>query len=59
MEICSGSHEEIVHNERNCPLCVANEKIPELEQELTQVRADLLSAEIEITSLYEQANDPL
>jgi len=26
MEICSDDHVEIVHNERNCPLCETNEE---------------------------------
>jgi len=33
MDICCCGHDEIVYNERNCPLCTANEQIEELEKE--------------------------
>lgn len=33
MDICCCGHDEIVYNERNCPLCEANEQIVNLEKE--------------------------
>jgi len=27
MDICNSGHNEIVYNQRSCPLCLANEKI--------------------------------
>ncbi len=40
MEICSDEHEEIIYQPgrftNNCPLCSANDRVAELEQELQE-----------------------
>jgi len=35
MNICENYHEQIVFDGRDCPLCEANKKIEELENDLT------------------------
>lgn len=49
MNICSENHEEIVHDSRNCPLCIATEEINDLESQIIECdkAADELRATIE------------
>lgn len=49
MDICSDGHSEIVYNERNCPLCIANKEIENLEEQirLQQEKIEDLESEIE------------
>jgi len=50
MNICSEAHEEIVHEGRNCPLCLALEEINDLESQIGST--DQLN-----TELQEKIND--
>jgi len=49
MYICSEVHEEIVHEGRDCPLCIATEEINDLESQIIECdkAADELKATIE------------
>ena len=44
MELCSGGrprHDEIVHNERKCPLCEALEEIADLKGKIEDLEVDI------------------
>ena len=34
MEICNSGHEEVVHNERNCPACELMDLVKNLERDV-------------------------
>lgn len=46
METCSNDHEEIVHCERYCPLCVSNSTIRDLELEIEKLRDEIKNMEV-------------
>ena len=41
MEVCYHNHDEIVFDGLNCPLCEANERVEELEDEVLDLRDTL------------------
>lgn len=41
MELCNNGHAEIVHDSHPCPLCVAQDKISDLEKEIEILEAKL------------------
>lgn len=48
MKVCSYQHEEIVHDENVCPLCLALEKIDELKDEISDLedKVEVLSNQL-------------
>ena len=54
MDICSCGHDEIVYNERNCPLCEANEQIEELEKEKGELETNVQTLEERIYELEQE-----
>jgi hypothetical protein len=52
MEICKHKHEEIVYDGGLCPLCEANEKIEELENDKEEL-------EYEMRELQEQIHEDM
>lgn len=47
MEICDYQHDQIVHTEKTCPLCLADDKISDLEDELKDLKEKVEDLEIE------------
>lgn len=45
MEICEHKHEEIVHNEKYCPLCMALSDISRLEDEVSELKDQIYNME--------------
>jgi len=41
VNICDDGHDEIVFDGRYCPLCLAEEKIKELENEIDTLRGEI------------------
>ena len=41
MEMCDSHHEEIVHDERNCPLCEALDVIKQQEKDIEELNAKI------------------
>jgi len=41
MNLCSDNHEEICHENRNCPLCEAYDQISKLQKEIENLRDEI------------------
>ena len=54
MDICSSGHDEIVYDERNCPLCEANGQIEELEKEKKELETTNETLEERIYELEQE-----
>ena len=48
MEICSADHEEIIHDQRNCPIC---EQIKDLNETVVGLGDELTEARDEVSAL--------
>lgn len=48
MEICSNYHVEIVHDEKTCPLCEANDTIATLKDRVGELEKDLDECEAQL-----------
>ena len=54
MEICDAGHEQIVHEERACPLCVEIQRVLSLQGELEEVRDERDSMHDELQQAEEE-----
>lgn len=54
MEICSSGHEEIVHDERLCPLCTA---LADIKQEERDHAGELRDLKEQINDLENEAQE--
>ena len=60
MEICEGSgHGEIVHNERNCPLCELVGQNEELEKEKDELTSQITALEADVANGNDALTDAL
>ena len=53
VNICSSGHAEIVHDERECPLCTAIDERDSLDDKLGEARKEIESLTREVEKLEE------
>ena len=51
MKLCDYQHEEIIHDERDCPLCEAIEKVNKLEGCIENLRQEIEDLESTIDEM--------
>lgn len=57
MNICSEDPEEIVHESRNCPLCIAIEEINDLESQIGEIDKAISELSEKVQELEAQLAD--
>lgn len=55
MELCDNNHVSIVHDERDCPLCEANNDNEKLTNEASSLEEQLSDAQDTIADLEKEA----
>ena len=51
MDICTSGHDEIVHNERKCPLCWAMDEIKNQEARNKELESEIETLGLEIDNV--------
>ena len=57
MYVCSDGHEEIAHEDRNCPVCVIVEERDKLKDEVSDLQGKLEDAYGTIERLQEETGE--
>ena len=53
MDVCGYGHDEIVYNERECPLCLANKEYNALEEKLADLEEQVAALKEEVKEVME------
>ena len=59
MNMCSRNHDEIVHDERHCPLCEALDNIKTMEDDIGKLEEELAESQKERDEYQDKYNDLL
>lgn len=57
MKICEVDHDEIVYDQRDCPLCVMKEKLEESANKISDLEDDIEQLEKDVASLEDEVDD--